>query len=97
VHSTSPTASNRIGRRLNRNAGTDVSSAATNSSGGRIPIRMNSGSSRTTGNPSTCESSNPTTTSRIGASRPSRRASAETTTTIATRPTVCVRTSTLRA
>lgn len=76
VKITSPTASSRIGRRLSRNAGTEVPRAATYSSGGRMPTSTRSGSSRTCGKPGTKESPRPSTTSRIGASRPSLRASA---------------------
>src|SRR6266545_180095 len=81
VKRTSPTANSRIGRRLNRNAGTEVSMAATYSSGGRMPTSTISGSSRISGIPGMNDSPTPTTTSRIGDSTPSREASAETTTT----------------
>ena len=87
VNSTSPIASSRIGRRLNRNAGTDVSSAATNSSGGRMPIRTNSASRWMVGKPGTTDRPSPAMTRTIGVSRPNRFAPADTATTMATRPT----------
>src|SRR5207248_7195829 len=97
VKMTRPTASSRIGRMLYRNAGTEVSTAATYSSGGRMPTSTTCGSSRISGTPGMNDSPTPTTTSRIGASTPNRPATADTTTTTAASPTRTSKVATRRA